>query len=220
MKNSPTLIALSATGPLAFASIALCAILAAPHDASAQRRGGASFEGARGGSISAEGESYGRYRSGSVQAEGPRGGTYDASGTQVGRYGAGSVSATGADGRSYSASGESFSGYRSGYVYSGGVYRPASVTANALYVAPVGVYAGLNVYTQPYYVTYPVYATYPVETAVQVQLARQGFYTSDIDGIVDKATSKAISKYQAANGLAITGTINKALLVSLGVIQP
>lgn len=212
------------------------------------QRGGRSFsadrEGARGGSVDVEGQGYGRYRSGSVSAEGPNGGTYDASGTQVGRFKSGSASATGPNGGTYdasatqagryrqgsvsaegpnggtyNASASGFTGYRSGYVYTGGAYRPANVTVNSLYVAPIGAYAGWSVMAQPYYVTYPVYATYPVETAVQVELQRRNYYKGAIDGQIGPGTQNAISRYQADNGLQVTGTINKALLVSLGITQ-
>lgn len=219
----------------------------AHHDANAQlRRGGGavdrSAEGPRGGSIDAEGERYGRFRSGSVEASGPNGGTYEASGTAVGRFGTGSRSATGADGGSYNASAtrvgpyrernvtaegpnggsysatsERFVGYRSNAVYVNGAYRPAHVTVNSLYVAPLGAFAGWSILTQPYYASYPVYASYPIETAVQVELKRQGYYQGPIDGNIGPASSAAIRKYQAANDLVATGQINEALLVSLGI---
>ncbi len=217
-------------------------------DAGIRRGGGGSVDrsadGPRGGSIDAEGERYGRYRSGSVEATGPDGGTYDASGTAVGRFGTGSRSATGpnggtydasstrvgpygersvnaqgANGGSYSSTTERFNGYRPNTVYANGVYRPANVTVNSLYVAPLGAYAGWNILTQPYYVSYPVYATYPIETAVQVELTRRGYYSGSIDGSVGPATSAAIRKYQVASDLVATGKINQALLVSLGIQQ-
>jgi hypothetical protein len=197
-----------------------------------------SREGPRGGSVSAEGQQWGRYRSGSVEAEGPNGGTYDASGTRVGRFSTGSSTATGPNGNTVDRSGTawrgpavgagttsvsvngtttSFSGYRTGYVYSGGVYRPANVTVNSVYVAPVGVFAGWSVMTLPVYVQYPVYATYPVQVAVQVQLQQQGYYGGPIDGNIGPQTQAAISKYQSLNGLPATGQINKALLKSLNI---
>jgi hypothetical protein len=210
-------------------------------------RGGSfsgSREGARGGSVSVEGAKYGRFGGGSVEATGPRGGTYEASGARAGRYGAGtrsatgpnggtyeasgargpryatgSVDATGPNGGTYNASATRYTGYRSGYVYTGGVYRPATVNVNSIYVAPVGAYAGYKVWAQPYYISYPVYATYPVETSVQVELKRRGYYKGDIDGQMGPGTSKAISKYQGASGLQVTGSVNQALLVSLGIVK-
>lgn len=211
------------------------------------RRGGSfnrSAEGSRGGSIDVEADRYGRYRSGSVDATGPNGGTYDASGTAVGRFGTGSRSATGPNGgtydasstrvgpygersvnaqgpngASYSATSERFTGYRANSVYVNGVYRPANISVNTLYVAPLGAYAGWSILTQPYFITYPVYASYPIETAVQVELTRRGYYNGPIDGSIGPASSAAITRYQIANDLVATGNINQALLVSLGIKQ-
>lgn len=209
-------------------------------------RGGGSFnvsrEGARGGSVDASGTRVGRFGTGSVEAEGPRGATYDASGTRVGRFGTGSVSAEGVNGATYDASATraggyratsvnaesvnagsvsrsttTWTGYRAGYVYRGGVYQPANVVVNAAYIAPVGVYAGWSIIARPAYVAYPQFATYPVEVAVQVQLQQLGYYGGPIDGYHGPMTSAAISKYQAAQGLAVTGTITQALLTSLGI---
>lgn len=206
------------------------------------RSGSVSREGARGGSIEAEGERAGRYRSGSVEAEGPRGGTYDASGTQVGRFGTGSVNAAGPRGGTYDASATrvgpartgsvnaegpnggtvnrsatTWSGYRSGYVYTGGVYRPANIVVNSVYVAPLGIYAGWKILTQPYYVSYPAYASNPVEIAVQVELQRLGYYAGPIDGNIGPGTQKAIAKFQSLNGLPANGQINQALLTALNI---
>ena len=109
------------------------------------RAGSVSREGPRGGSVEAEGARYGRFGAGSVEATGPRGNTYEASGVTTGRYRAGTAS--GPHG-TYTAS--SFTGYRAGYVYTGGVYRPATVTVNSVYVAPVGAYAGYRVVAYPH----------------------------------------------------------------------
>jgi len=198
-----------------------------------------SRENARGGSVSVEGEQYGRYRSGSVEAESANGATYDASGTRVGRFSTGSSTATGVNGNTVDRSATtwrgpavqagtgsvavngattaSFSGYRSGYVYTGGAYRPANVAVNSLYVAPVGAYAGWQVMTIPAYVSYPAYATYPVEVAVQVKLTQLGYYGGTIDGSIGPATQAAIAKYQSMNGFPATGQINQALLQSLNI---
>jgi len=196
---------------------ALC-LLGTLQDSDA-RAGSVSREGPRGGSIEAQGARYGRFGAGSVEATGPRGGTYEAAGATTGRYRAGTATATGPRGATYSASGASFTGYRSGYVYTGGVYRPATVTVNSVYVAPVGAYAGYRVIAYPAYVAYPVYATYPVETSVQVELKKRGYYSGTIDGQIGPATSRSISVYQSKNGLKVTGTINQPLLVSLGIVK-
>jgi hypothetical protein len=205
-------------------------------------RGSVDYEGPRGGSVDASGGHVGRFGAGSVSAEGPNGGTYDASGVREGRFGAGSASATGPNGGSYeasgaragryrtgsvnatgvnggtvSASGSAWTGYRTGYVYRGGVYQPANIVVNRAYVAPVGAYAGWSVVALPAFVAYPQFATYPVEVAVQAQLKKLGYYGGAVDGVVGPGTQKAIAKYQAAEGLAVTGTITPALLKSLGI---
>jgi len=243
--KSPTLQSLL----LAAVTVSASLLWVSHADAGTRRGGGGgsfnrSAEGPRGGSVEAQGESYGRYRSGSVEATGPDGGTYNASGTSVGRFGTGSRSATGpnggtydasatrvgpygvrnvnaqgANGGSYSSTTERFTGYRPNTVYVNGGYRPATIEVNSFYAAPLGAYAGWNILTQPYYIAYPVYATYPVQTAVQVELTREGYYNGSIDGSVGPATTAAIRKYQVANDLVATGTINQALLVSLGIQQ-
>jgi len=180
-------------------------------------RGSVDYEGPRGGSIDASGGHVGRFGAGSVSAEGPNGGTYDASGARAGRYRTGSANATGPNGGSVSASGSTWNGYRTGYVYRGGVYQPANVVVNKTYVAPVGAYAGWSVVALPAFVVYPQFATYPVEVAVQAQLKKLGYYGGAVDGVVGPGTQKAIAKYQAAEGLAVTGTITPALLKSLGI---
>ena len=180
-------------------------------------RGSVDYEGPRGGSIDASGGHVGRFGAGSVSAEGPNGGTYDASGARAGRYRTGSATATGPNGGSVSASGSAWTGYRTGYVYRGGVYQSANVVVNKAYVAPVGAYAGWSVVALPAFVAYPQFATYPVEVAVQAQLKKLGYYGGEVDGVVGPGTQKAIAKYQAAEGLAVTGTITPALLKSLGI---
>lgn len=226
--------------------VALACLFADSAAARPWARGAGSFDvsrqGPRGGSIDAEGSRFGRFGTGSVDAEGPRGGTYDASDTRVGRFGTGSVNAEGPNGASYDASATragryrqtdvnaegvnggsvsrtttTWTGYRAGYVYRDGIYQPANIVVNTAYVAPVGVYAGWTVIARPAYVVYPQFATYPVEVAVQVQLKQLGYYGGPIDGDHGPMTSAAISKYQAAEGLAVTGTITQALLKSLGI---
>ncbi len=187
------------------------------------------IDGADGGSYDSDRQRAGRFGSSSVSAEGPDGASYDADTTRAGRFRSGSVDAEGPDGRSLSASGARVAPiapyrpivpYRSGYVYSGGVYRAASISVNTLYVAPVGIYSGWSVYVKPVYVDYPAFATLPVEVSVQVELKDRGYYNGPIDGDVGPVTEAAISRYQSASDLAVTGTINEALLVSLGISEP
>jgi len=52
---------------------------------------------------------------------------------------------------------------------------------------------------------------------VQAVLFAQGYYTGDIDGLMGPMTSTAISRYQARNGLQVTGTVNNELLEAMGI---
>lgn len=183
-----------------------------------------SVDGADGGSYDAQRNRAGRFGSSSVNAEGPNGASYDANSVRAGRVRAGSVDAQGPNGGSVSAAGARVAPYRSvpfrsGYVYTNGAYRAATVNVNTLYVAPLGIYAGWNVLARPTYVSYPAFATLPVEVSVQVELKDRGYYGGPIDGDIGPVTEASISRYQAANGLAVNGTINKALLVSLGIVD-
>lgn len=57
----------------------------------------------------------------------------------------------------------------------------------------------------------------PVEVSVQSVLARQGYYQGPIDGRVGPSTSRAIRNYQRDHQLTSTGTINPALITSMGL---
>ena len=57
----------------------------------------------------------------------------------------------------------------------------------------------------------------PVSIEVQTVLQQQGYYEGPIDGVVGPGTQAAIAAYQQANGLRVTGTITRGLLVDLGV---
>lgn len=59
--------------------------------------------------------------------------------------------------------------------------------------------------------------TQSLETAIQTVLANQGYYQGPIDGAVGPATSRAIRNYQRDNRLTPTGTINPALVASMGL---
>lgn len=65
----------------------------------------------------------------------------------------------------------------------------------------------------------PVYSDAADSTAVAVQqaLADEGYYNGAVDGIVGPGTSSAIAAYQRDHGLAATGSIDAALLQSLGI---
>jgi hypothetical protein len=63
----------------------------------------------------------------------------------------------------------------------------------------------------------PAYYGGNVNVMVQRSLSQQGYYNGPIDGIVGPGTQSAIAAYQHDNGLAVTGTINRALLRNLGL---
>src|SRR5689334_692484 len=52
---------------------------------------------------------------------------------------------------------------------------------------------------------------------VQSQLARDGYYTGPVDGILGPMTRQAIAAYQADNGLAVTSTVDEPTVASLGL---
>tara|TARA_R110000868_G_scaffold162329_12_gene393495 strand:- start:17423 stop:17992 length:570 start_codon:yes stop_codon:yes gene_type:complete len=52
---------------------------------------------------------------------------------------------------------------------------------------------------------------------VQAMLAAFGYYTGTIDGLDGPMTRSAISRFQAARGLPVTGQIDDALLTALGL---
>lgn len=121
-----------------------------------------------------------------------------------------------ADGKDYDATVAGPDGYRNGYIWQNGGYVAVNCDPFIPYAAPLGVWAGWNIVTQPDYVQYPVYATYPVETAVQVALQKLGLYTGPIDGNAQSCAG-AIEQYQMQNGMPVTGTISPELLTALGI---
>lgn len=63
----------------------------------------------------------------------------------------------------------------------------------------------------------PYGQTQSLESSVQVALSKQGYYQGPIDGSIGPATSRAIRNYQRDHKLTPTGTINTALVVSMGL---
>ena len=55
--------------------------------------------------------------------------------------------------------------------------------------------------------------------AVQMQLARLGYYNGSIDGVFGPSTRDAVAKYQIANQLNVTGSLSPDTLRSLGLAQ-
>ena len=54
-----------------------------------------------------------------------------------------------------------------------------------------------------------------VTLRVQAVLYAYGYYNGPLDGIIGENTNIAITKYQRANGLTITGTLSDELIKSL-----
>ena len=78
----------------------------------------------------------------------------------------------------------------------------------------------------PYY-NRPVYANgysdyygfdYETRLAVQEALAQAGYYNGPIDGVIGSGTRSAISSYQYAYGLPVSGRIDNPLLQSLRIL--
>lgn len=88
------------------------------------------------------------------------------------------------------------------------------------FAAPVPIYRPVY-YAQPapYYVQPVAHVSRPASTLVRAQseLANLGYYSGAVDGSFGPLTSRAISQYQADNGLHITGRLDQATLRSLGV---
>jgi putative peptidoglycan binding protein len=87
------------------------------------------------------------------------------------------------------------------------------------YAYDSGVYEGdANYYGQG---TYDSSNQYPETTvaAAQEQLARQGYYRGQIDGIFGPETQRAIMRYQRDHGLRITGYLTMDTRESLGLEQ-
>ena len=51
--------------------------------------------------------------------------------------------------------------------------------------------------------------------AIQMELARRGYYTGSADGLMGPATTSAIQAFQADAGFAVTGKVNRDLVIAL-----
>ena len=72
------------------------------------------------------------------------------------------------------------------------------------------------------YETYPVNPT-PVRSKsvaadVQSALARKGFYSGGVDGVIGSRSREAIRQFQLSRGMRPTGSIDEALLRALGLL--
>ena len=84
---------------------------------------------------------------------------------------------------------------------------------------PYDYYTDVN----PYEYNGPNYTVDPADSAevqaVQMQLARLGYYNGSIDGVFGPSTRDAVAKYQIANQLNVTGSLSPDTLQSLGLPQ-
>jgi hypothetical protein len=100
--------------------------------------------------------------------------------------------------------------YGYGYGYYGSAYYPYDYDA--------GVYEGdgADYSSQGAYRSSVPYADSTV-AAVQEQLAQQGYYRGEIDGIFGAETRRAVVRYQSDQGLHVTGNLNADTLRALGL---
>ncbi len=90
------------------------------------------------------------------------------------------------------------------------------------YYGPPGLsyyYESPGVYFMPRTYSYNGYASSYSSNgaAVQRELYRLGYYGGPIDGVIGSGSREAIVRYQADQGLAVTGVVDSALLQSLGI---
>ena len=96
-----------------------------------------------------------------------------------------------------------------GYGYYGSGYYP--------YDYDPGVYeGGADYYSQGAYDLSEQYADSAVAT-VQEQLAQQGYYRGEIDGIFGAGTRRAVTRYQSDHGLREIGNLNEGHTAHFGV---
>jgi hypothetical protein len=80
-----------------------------------------------------------------------------------------------------------------------------------------GVYEGDADYYSPGAYDSSDQSTDSTVAAAQEQLARQGYYRGELDGIFGPETRRAIMRYQSDHGLRATGRLNTDVLQALGL---
>jgi len=60
-------------------------------------------------------------------------------------------------------------------------------------------------------------ATDSTVAAAQQQLAREGYYRGQIDGVIGPETRRAVARYQSSHGLRVTGALTADTLEALGL---
>ena len=100
--------------------------------------------------------------------------------------------------------------YGYGYGYYGSAYYPYDYDA--------GVYEGdgADYSSQGAYRSSVPYTDSTV-AAVQEQLAQQGYYRGELDGVFGPETRRAVVRYQSDEGLHVTGNLNADTLRALGL---
>jgi Putative peptidoglycan binding domain len=102
-------------------------------------------------------------------------------------------------------------GYPYGYPYDGYGYDYYPYGYNA------GVYEGdIDYYNQGAYDSSDQ-STDSTTASAQEQLAEQGYYGGEIDGIFGPETRRAIMRYQSEHGLSVTGRLNVDTFRALGL---
>jgi Putative peptidoglycan binding domain len=94
-------------------------------------------------------------------------------------------------------------------------YYPSSYSYDPGYYDS-GVYQGEEYYDQNGYDSSDQ-STDPTVAAAQEQLAGQGYYRGEIDGIFGAETRRAIMRYQSGQGLRVIGNLNTDTLHALGL---
>ncbi|PYL47867.1 MAG: hypothetical protein DMF40_06835 [Verrucomicrobia bacterium] len=103
--------------------------------------------------------------------------------------------------------------YPYGYPYGGYGYNYYPYGYDA------GVYEGdVDYYSQGVYDTSDQSTDSTVASA-QAQLAKQGYYRGEIDGVFGPETRRAIVRYQSDHDLSVTGRLNADTLRALGLPQ-
>jgi Putative peptidoglycan binding domain len=82
-------------------------------------------------------------------------------------------------------------------------------------------YYGASAYQDAPYEDGNVYADQSISivSAVQLQLAQQGYYRGQIDGLVGPEMRRALVRYQRSHGLRVTGGLTSDTIRSLGLRQ-
>jgi hypothetical protein len=100
--------------------------------------------------------------------------------------------------------------YGYGYGYYGSAYYPYDYDAG-VYEGDSADYSSQGAYRSS------VPSTDSTVAAVQEQLAQQGYYGGEIDGIFGAETRRAVVRYQSDQGLHVTGNLNADTLRALGL---